>query len=334
MCFSAIVMQRAKKLGIMFQARIQTEIYADLFERRLNGEKILIGRGLEADFLDHPQSSVEEKIRENILHWHTAEAERIQTEILKQSERQQTAQLKLQSKATQKAKDDLRISTQKIAKLSQDLVRHQNLSDLTESDDRIFPRSMASMVCTDSDGQKVIRPARYLLRPHNKDESFDFKFTGCYNARRDGLQSVPWWKDALGRRHGLMLVRRFYEYVGRENYLRGTGQSPETVSSEANLEVRFTPLADEWLLVPTLWDEWKSKSGQVMFSAAIITDNPLPEVQVTGHDRTPIFLTASAAEQWLQLKDSSTTAVDNVLNQKHTPHLQHKLRSVAGLPSQ
>lgn len=334
MCFSAIIQQRAKKLGIMFQARVQTEDYADIFQRRLNGEKILIGRGMEAEFVENPETEAELKIRDCIVKWHRFEAQRLLAEILKQTERRTEAQEKLTTRPTKKAENDLRVSTQKIEKMTQDLARHESLGDLTESDDRIFPRSYASMVCVDEQGQKIVRPVRYLLRPHNKDENFDIKFGGCYNARRDALLTVPWWKDALGKRHGLICVRKFFEYVAREDYRGGVAKSatfiPGGNRQDGSLEVRFTPANEEWLLVPTLWDEWRAKDGRITYSTAIITDLPLKEVSMTGHDRTPIFLTENAAEEWLALESSDIKLIDHILDQKHDPMLKHKVRQAGG----
>lgn len=347
MCFSAIVQQRAKKLGIMFQARVQTEDYADIFQRRLNGEKILIGRGMEAEFIENPETEAEQKIRDCILKWHKFEAKRLLEEIAKQSERRSEAQQKLATKPTKKAENDLRVSTSKIEKMTKDLARHEAINNLTESDDRIFPRSYASMVCVDHDGNKIVRPVRYLLRPHNKDENFDIKFGGCYNARRDALLNVPWWRDALGKRHGLICVRKFFEYVAREDYRGGdpafsAGGDPSlsgdgrvdganlNSAEEGSLEVRFAPANEEWLLVPTLWDEWRAKDGRITYSTAIVTDVPLKEVSMTGHDRTPIFLTQAAAEQWLALESADPKLIDAILDQKHPPNLTHKVRRAGG----
>lgn len=313
MCYSAILIQNAKKLGFAFEARVQTEEFLDLFLRRQHGEKLILGSGFEKPFLieSAPQNV---PLRDSILAWHQSEIDRLQGELQIQIQRQQDSRLKLNSaKPTKKAETDLRVSTQKIEKFSLEIRRHQDLSQPGD-DDRIFPRSWMSMVTTDAQGQAVIRPARYLLRPHDKDADFDTKFSGCYNARRDGLLTVPWWKDALGKRHGLIVIRKFYERV--EN------------TEGDNREISFTPQAKDanspetWLLCPTLWDEWSDTQGkQRILSAALITDSPRREVSAAGHDRTPIFLTPEAARDWLSLRgplsDSKTQSeIQRILDQK------------------
>ncbi|MBX3016717.1 MAG: SOS response-associated peptidase family protein [Bdellovibrionaceae bacterium] len=330
MCFSAIIQQRAKKLGVLFAARIQTDDYTELFVRRMEGEKLLLGVGLEMDFLEGAKTESEKRGRDAILTWHRDEAERLREEILKQVARRDDSRTKLAVKTTKKAENDLRVSLNKIEKLTSELARHEGILDaVADKDgekkivdfDRVFPRAFTSMVGTDRDGEKIVIPVRYLLRPHDKDENFDLKFHGCYNARRDALYNVPWWRNLLGQRHGVLSVRNFYEFVPRETY----PDRPKSEPGPENLEVEFTPESEEILYVPTLWDTWKDKTGKSMNSAALITDTPLPDVARTGHDRTPIFLTKKAAEEWLELKTDDPAKVNAVLDQKTLPKLRHRL---------
>lgn len=334
MCFSAIIQQRAKKLGVQFHARIQTDDYTDLFVRRMEGEKLLLGVGLEMDFLEDAKTPSERRGREAILTWHRDEAERLREEILKQVIRRDEAREKLAVKTTKKSENDLRISLNKIEKATAELARHEGLLEAIADKearqagekkgidfDRIFPRSFTSMVCTDRDGERIVIPVRYLLRPHDKDENFDLKFHGCYNARRDALYNVPWWRNLLGQRHGILSVRNFFEFVPRDGY----PDRPKDEPGPENLEIEFTPDSNEILYVPTLWDTWKDKTGKALSSAALITDTPLPDVARTGHDRTPIFLTKKGADEWLDLKTDDRAKVDAVLDQKALPQLRHRL---------
>jgi hypothetical protein len=50
MCYSAMVKQSCKNLGISFEARVDLELMNDVFQRRANGEKIVIPKGLERNF--------------------------------------------------------------------------------------------------------------------------------------------------------------------------------------------------------------------------------------------------------------------------------------------
>lgn len=78
-------------------------------------------------FVENPETDAAKKIRDCISKWHMFEAERLQAEALTQTERRNEAQEKLATKPTKKAENDLRVSTQKIEKMTKDLARHKSL---------------------------------------------------------------------------------------------------------------------------------------------------------------------------------------------------------------
>jgi hypothetical protein len=61
MCYSALVNQNLKQLKLQFKARVDTAGFKDLFESRLNGNKITIPKALEHSFTEHPETSEEKK---------------------------------------------------------------------------------------------------------------------------------------------------------------------------------------------------------------------------------------------------------------------------------
>ena len=207
MCYSAMVQQDYNKLGFRFKARIDYEEYLKLFTRRLDGEKLIINKAMEFPFVDAPKSTDEKKIKKVIEEWHKQEISRLEAEAFKQKERLANAERALKTKVTKKAQEDQRISTNKIEKAKVDLKKHGSYELKSDSDSRIFPFHYLSMLSLDEDGKKVISPFRYLMRPHDKDESFDREYGGCYNARFDNLKRVGFWKDSLAKRRGLILVR-------------------------------------------------------------------------------------------------------------------------------
>ena len=79
-------------------------------------------------------------------------------------------------------------------------------------DGRIFPGHYAPVLVMDN-GQRVLKPMRYQCRPAGKPASYDTRYAGTYNARRDNLGAF--WKDLFGQTHGIMLVQAFYENVAR-----------------------------------------------------------------------------------------------------------------------
>ena len=322
MCYSAMVLQSQRKLGIRFKARIDYEEYSNLFSRRLDGEKLILNKGIEFDFVDDPKNPEEKKLKKIIETWHTNEVSRLEAEIFKQKERFANAERALKTKTTKKAQEDLRISTNKVEKAKSDLKRHGTHQLKSDSDSRIFPFHYLSMLTLNDDGEKVIAPFRYLMRPHDKDESFDREYGGCYNARFDNLKRVAFWKDSLEKRRGLILVKKFYENVAVQEYLKHH-KLPNEKQADENMVLCFEPDNVEYMFIPTLWDVWKKKGESPLYSTALITDEPLPEIAQAGHDRTPIFLKESAIDAWLGAQ-SAADAIQ-ILGERERPHYSHKV---------
>jgi putative SOS response-associated peptidase YedK len=283
-------------------------MYKDLFHRRRLGEKLYLGSGLEAAFINQPGSSAEFQIAEDINQWHQSEIERLGLEIKTQKLRFEKATLSTKVKTTKKAQDDIRISLKKIEKFERDLLKHEDPTKTRDSDSRIFPFHYFSMLTVNERGQRIIMPVRYLMRPSFGNESYDVKYSGSYNARYDNL-SGGFWKDSLesGRR-GIMLVSKFYENVATQDYKKNFSLSLVAQEKE-NQVICFEPNELEYIVVPTVWDVWQKPAQSALYSAALITDEPLPEVQATGHDRTPIFLKESAVGEWLN-STGKVTAVN------------------------
>ena len=327
MCYSAMVLQDAKKLGIRFHARVQTELYDHLFKARLAGEKLYINKGMEQTFLAKPENAKEKVIAESIKKWHTDQISEIEEALFAQKKRLADANRVLETKTTKKAENDKRIATDKIEKFSRDLEKHRNLKADSDSDSRIFPLHYLSMVTLDEKGEKVVMPIRYLMRPANKDEAFDRDYNGCYNARLDSIDRVPWWKNVLGKRHGVILVKKFYENVPCEIYqknhkLNGDAKDKKTIV------LCFEPDDVDYMVIPMLWDVWK-KAKEILYSGALITDDPAPEIAEAGHDRTPIFLKESVVDAWLNCEGKSTQEIKAILNERETPYYSHKVMGAA-----
>ena len=322
-----MVEQAAKKyrrdsIPFMRKVRIQLDMYDDLFQRRLNGEKIMVNKLMEYSFT-HGDDKEEKLIAEKINRWHEQQIHLVEKNIFTQKKRLADAERILAAKPTKKAENDRRIASDKIAKYSSDLKRHRTIEITSESEQRIFPGHYMSMLCLDSDRNPRVIPVRYLMRPHDKDESFDLKFNGCYNARLDSLDRVAWWKNALGKRHGLIMVKKFYENVPVENYQKKFSL-PDGLSEKRNLVLCFEPKNTEYMFIPTLWDVWEKKGQPSLYSAALITDEPEPEIADAGHDRTPIFLKESAIERWLLATESSVKDL-TVLSEREHPSYLHRI---------
>ncbi len=322
MCYSAMVLQDAKKLGIKFHARVQYDLYSELFMRRLSGERLLINKAMEKGFVKNPQSPAEKRIAKSIVDWHGQEISRLEAELFKQKERLANAERSLKTKVTKKAEEDVRIASKKIEKCKFDLKKHQSTELKSDSDSRIFPFHYVSMIYADPKGQLSVAPFRYHMRPHDKDEAFDRDYGGCYNARFNNLKRVAFWKDSLASRRGLILVERFYENVPVERYLENN-KLKKDLQDKTNIVLCFEPENTDFILIPTLWDEWKKKGEAHLRSTALITDDPAPEIREAGHDRTPIFLKESAVEKWL-LAEKVEEAIE-ALSQREAPYYNHRV---------
>lgn len=80
------------------------------------------------------------------------------------------------------------------------------------------------------------------------------------------------------------------------------------------------------MYIPVLWDCWKKKDESTLYSAALITDDPPPEVQAAGHDCCPIFLEGSAIEDWLHSDLKSGNEIKaTILSRREKPLYDHKV---------
>ena len=223
-------------------------------------------------------------------------------------------------------------------------------------DGRIFPNYWAPVI-HEQNGQRVITPMRYSAYPPRRIPEAAAKKLTTFNARRDNLGS-PFWAEAFGRHHGLLVLRAFYEWVSVKNLLQaGVVTSAEvrahfagelaarklrveaqgkrfkatpTELKEAafrDIVIMFAPRDDGPLLVPTIVSESHLEPG--LFGCAIVTDDPAPEVLTAGHDRTPISLSLEAAKAWLTPNKKSAKDLDALLDQRPAVHFDHRLPLVA-----
>lgn len=116
---------------------ISIKEFARLYFEREQNTKIKILKAMDAAFLD-PQSAEEREIKACIEAFNGDQAAKLEQDVFKQAKRRANAQRSLEVKETKKAADDLRISTDKIARA---LLRIEDLSrtDPKDRDARIFP---------------------------------------------------------------------------------------------------------------------------------------------------------------------------------------------------
>lgn len=103
------------------------------------------------------------------------------------------------------------------------------------------------------------------------------------NARAEGLEAKPTFRDSLRRRRCVVPISGFYEW--------------ERVGSRK--EARYMTGSDgEVLLLAGLWDRWTPPGGGALESFAIVTTAP-NEMMARIHDRMPAVLDLAGADRWL-----------------------------------
>lgn len=317
MCYSAMVEQRLKTLGLRFKARIDTPRFEELFRRRLGDEGIKIGKALEANF-EKPETPAEHAIKQLIVEYRTRRAAQWEAELFKQKKRLANAERALKTKETKKAREDQRIAGNKVA------WHVRKLAELRRSapepqDSRIFPFWYAPVVVAEG-GELVIRPMRYHCRPNGKPASYDKRYDGLYNARRDSLGKF--WKGLFGQHHAVLVVSSFYENVARHDYEKRALAPGE---KEQNVVLHFNPRAREDMLIACLWDHWQSPGEPDLYSFAAITDDPPPEVAATGHNRCLIPLKQDNLSRWLRPDRLDAAQLDALLDDRERPYYEHEL---------
>lgn len=317
MCYSAMVEQKLKSIGLRFKARIQTESFADIFQRRLTDDTIKIPRALEANF-DAPQNPEEERIKGDIEEYRRRRSSELESELFKQRKRLADAERSLAIRETRKALEDRRIATRKVDWHLEKLAQLKRIT-LEPDDSRIFPFWYAPVLVRDG-GQTVIRPMRYHCRANGKPESYDRRYPGLYNARRDSLEG--YWKNLFGRRHAVVLISSFFENVALNDYEKRPLREGER---EKNLVLHFNPRPATMMLVACLWDQWQSPGKPDLYSFAAITDDPPPEVAATGHNRCLIPLKESNLLSWLEPEALNSTELFRLLDDREQLYYDHGL---------
>jgi putative SOS response-associated peptidase YedK len=321
MCYSAQVIQMARKLHRQLGIRIDYAEVEKLFFRRLEDSSINISRGFEANF-DDPSSDQERRIKVAIDEHRSRVASKMEKDLFTQKTRLVTADRSLKEKETKKAREDVRIATNKIETLT------GKLSDLRstepkDQDNRIFPLVYAGVIVKQG-GENLLTPMRYFCRPAGKPAFYDRKFPGLYNARRDNLEKF--WSEQFGTHHAIMVVESFYENVKLHTMEHRELQAGEV---EKNVVLQFKPEPAQSMYIACLWSHWTAPNEPDLRGLAAITDEPPPDVAAAGHDRCIINLKPEHVEAWLTPQGRSTAELQAILSDRAIPVFQHEVLRAA-----
>jgi putative SOS response-associated peptidase YedK len=319
MCYSAQVIQTARKLHRQLGLRLDYAEAEKLFFRRLDDPTLNISRGFEANF-DEPSTDQERRIKGAIDEHRSRLTTKLEKDLFSQRTRLVNAERSLKEKETKKAREDVRIATNKIDKLTTKLSSLRS-TDTQLDDNQIFPMVYAGVIIK-QDGHNVLTPMRYYCRPAGKPAFYDKKFPGLYNARRDNLEKF--WGDQFGRHHAIMVVESFYENVKLHASERRELRAGEP---EQNIVLQFTPNPPQTMLIASLWSHWTDPKDPDLRGFAAITDEPPTDVAAAGHDRCIINLRPEHVDAWLTPEGRTPQELQNILSDHAVSTYQHALQA-------
>jgi putative SOS response-associated peptidase YedK len=317
MCYSAMVEQQFKVFQRWKNSRLESGMFEDLFRRRVEDDSIKIARALEANYAN-PGTDQDRRIAQYIKEYYTRKTAEWQADLFRQKKRLADAERSLQHKQTKKALNDQRIAGNKIERYLARLADAERTA-LKAEDSRIFPFWYVPVLVMEN-GEHVIKPMRYHCRMHGKPASWDQRYPGLYNARRDNLDG--YWKGVFGKQHAIVLVSSFFENVALHDFQHRKLKKGE---KEKNLVLHFNPRMPEPMLLACVWDRWQGPGEEDLYSFAIVTDDPPPEIAETGHNRCPIPLKAANVDAWLTPESRSRDELQALLDDRERPYYEHEL---------
>jgi putative SOS response-associated peptidase YedK len=159
--------------------------------------------------------------------------------------------------------------------------------------DRVYPNYFAPVITSTKDLARIL-PMRYRIRPAGSPAEIPSKYN-LFNARIDMLQSRQTWRSLFMKRHGLVFINGFYEWV-------------EDDQTKKKNVVYFTPQDQvlSYLAVPVIYDIWVAADRSRGFASfALLTGKPPQTVLAAGHDRCPIILDQKHWKSWLSPNDEN-----------------------------
>lgn len=308
MCYSAQIKADYAKLVRHYGATMSLEDFARLYTFDPDKKKPRTSKAMDDGF-NGARTERGRDIVTMIQQWHAQEQAELEQELRQQCERRDLASANLAQRPTQKARNALRVASNRITKAQtrlDDLVRQQ----LLPRDERLFPGSYAPVIVSEG-GKRVIKPMRYQCRLPGKPASNDTLYPGTYNARRDNLEG--YWRGAFGHRHGVIAVTSFYEHV----------EGPPPASPDAGAAnhagghrvLEFSPAPPRELLLACVWAHWEDEDTQLL-SFAAITDTPPRDVAAAGHDRGVIPIRPEHLDAWLNPDPGDLAAQYRILDDR------------------
>jgi putative SOS response-associated peptidase YedK len=113
----------------------------------------------------------------------------------------------------------------------------------------------------------------------------------------------------------------FYENVSRHNV---EGRSLAEGEAEENVVLEFRPQPRQAMSITCLYSHWQ-QDGEDLWSFAVITDEPPPEVAAAGHDRCIIPIKEANLSAWLNPDPRRLDALYAILDDRERPYYAHRM---------
>jgi putative SOS response-associated peptidase YedK len=165
-----------------------------------------------------------------------------------------------------------------------EMVLHAALAGEANLETRVVPHRPGPVILSHDDTLTLENFSYSLMPPWLTDPKPKFS---TYNARIETLATKPTWKVPLIDHHCVVPITGFLEAV-YEGSLAGN-------------MVRFQEASDQPLLAAGLWSPARAGLDNTP-SYAIVTSAPYPQIEALGHDRSPLFLDAEGARNWMEAK--------------------------------
>lgn len=317
MCYSAMVRADYQNFVREYGARLSIKDFYEIFWRRLEDRKLDVVRSAETAF-SAPQTDDERAIHVLIAKHAEIRMVELQADLHKQTARLEVAEAKLLKKVTKLATKEKRIALKKIPWLQGHIENLQRTHALA-SDSRFFPGEFVPMMLM-QDGERVLKPMRFRLRPPHVAPSFDTEYEGTYNARRNKLKGF--WRELYASCRGVVVLKNFYEHVPR-HMAEGRGLQPGELVKDAVVD--FRPEPEQYLHAACLWARWTGPGQPDLLSFALITDEPPDEVRAAGHDRCIIPIRREDIDAWLDPSQHDLDVLDAILDGRVRPYYRHSI---------
>ena len=286
-----------------FNIKIDYESFASFFSKRLEQPELKIPMVVEELLSSSAQCS---KLIKN-FHENQKSIELKELENAKQK----LSELidKLDKNFTKTAKTAKERTDRKISKLELKIKKHDS-KKLYDYDYRVYPLFYAPIIVLDPEKKPILKPMRFQCLPRTKDELYD-KDHGLYKAKKESLTEKYFarirknsdansvWEPLFGHKHGIIMLSGFYEY------------------SKSGKNIGFGMIESEIMLVPCLFDSWKSKDGKKQLeSFAVITDKASELIKDSGYHRCPVNIKEHHLEAWLNPEGLSNKEIHAILEDK------------------